>query len=280
MPNILSTLPRLFRSGLILAGVGYAALAGFAYFLQDRLLYVGASMYLPSLDPAKRVARKLTSIPDAAHKAWAWVAQPKGRVKATVLFFHGNSKRADKTAGNYASYFTNRGYRVVFAEYPGYGFREGVSPTHDVVIADAKQLIAAVRARYRESPLWVAGESLGAGIAAQVAAEAKPERVLLFTPWYRLSDVAAEDLKFLPVQMLLNADYDSCKALAGLAAKTYITYAEQDWIIPAHHARSLIECLHTPPGHVIALPGIGHNHWARTLSLGQWDELLAAPGST
>jgi hypothetical protein len=108
----------------------YLALAGILYSSQDRLLYVGTAIPAPTHLPPGPF------IPDGQGHVWALVANPSGTAKATVLFFHGNGNQAWMTEAHDADFFTSRGYRVVFAEYPGYAGRAG-SPSRQLVTADA-----------------------------------------------------------------------------------------------------------------------------------------------
>jgi uncharacterized protein len=245
----------------------YLALAGILYSSQDRLLYVGTAIPAPTHLPPGPF------IPDGQGHVWALVANPSGTAKATVLFFHGNGNQAWMTEAHDADFFTSRGYRVVFAEYPGYAGRAG-SPSRQLVTADAAALFAEVRRRYHDTPLWLAGESLGAGIAALTARQDKPARVLLFVPWDRLGAVAAEHYPYMPVQLLLRADYDSCAGLAGMGDRTVIVYADRDVVIPPVRARHLAQCLAVPDSQVIELSQSGHGDWTTNLTSAQWNFLL------
>jgi pimeloyl-ACP methyl ester carboxylesterase len=166
----------------------------------------------------------------------------------------------------------------VVPEYRGFDFRAGLSPTHDSTIADAVTDMHLARQDWPDGPLWVAGNSLGAGIAAQAAAAGGVSRVVLFVPWDSMGAVAQARFPIVPTRLLLRADgteYDSCAALAGLKAPVFIVYAGQDHIIPPFHAVNLARCLDVPAARLIALPTATHLNWYETLTAGQWDELLA-----
>jgi pimeloyl-ACP methyl ester carboxylesterase len=92
-----------------------------------------------------------------------------------------------------------------------------------------------------------------------------------------MSAVAQERYPFIPARLLLRADgtdYNSCSALAGLGGKTFITYAGQDVIIPAQHARNLAQCLGVPGAQLFPLPAATHMDWYEQLSPQQWDRML------
>jgi pimeloyl-ACP methyl ester carboxylesterase len=259
----------LLFCGLLYLGICAALLLG-----QNRLLYVGTAL------PRHEAPVALPDFVDAAGRQTGWVDAPASPARGTIVYFHGNNEQAWQAARDYGPYFTAHRWRVVFPEYRGFDFRGGERPTHDTVIADALAAAQLARRDWPQGPLWVAGNSLGAGIAAQVAGAAGAGRILLFVPWERMSAVAQERYPFVRARLLLRADdtdYDSCAALAGLGPRVFIAYAGQDRVIPAHHAIALAHCLGVPPAQIFALPDATHNDWDRQLSPAQWNILLDGP---
>jgi pimeloyl-ACP methyl ester carboxylesterase len=250
----------------------YAGICALLLVEQNRLLYIGTVL------PPHDAPLNLPVFADASGQQIGWVISPSGPALGTIVYFHGNDEEAWQAARSYGPFFTARGWRVVFPEYRGFDFRGDLAPTHDTVIADAVAAMKLARQDWPQGPLWVAGNSLGSGIAAQAARPGGAERVLLFVPWDSMGAVAQERYPFVPTRLLLWADgtdYDSCTALAGLGAPVYITYAGQDTIIPPQHAVHLAHCLGLPPARVVFLPAATHLDWHKHLTAWQWDALLA-----
>jgi len=263
---------RLGRRLLLIICLLYAGICAFLLIEQDRLLYIG-TVLPPHDDPPG-----LPPFDDASGRQIGWIAAPTGPPLGTVVFFHGNAEQAWQAAQNYGPYFTARGWRVVFPEYRGFDMRAGLAPTHDSVIADAVAEMRLARQDWPAGPLWVAGNSLGAGIAAQAARPGAAQRVLLFVPWDSMSAVAQERYPLVPTRLLLWADgtdYNSCAALRGISAPVFITYAGLDDIIPAHHALHLARCLNLARARVIGLTAATHLDWYKHITPAQWDGLLA-----
>lgn len=255
---------------LLTAVLAYAGICAMLLVAQNRLLYIGTTL------PPHPASIAFAPFNDANGTQIGWLAAPAGPARGTIVYFHGNAEEAWQAEQNYAPYFTSRGWRVVFPEYRGFDFRPG-QPTHGNTIADAIATAQLAAQRY-PGTLWIAGNSLGAGIAAQAARPAGVARVLLFVPWDSMGAVAQERYPFVPTRLLLAADgtdYDSCTALAGLTAPIFITYAALDDIIPAHHAQNLARCLAVPPAQLYNLPQATHLDWYKKLSPAQWDALLA-----
>ena len=266
-------LRRLAWRLLLLAGLGYAGICALLLLEQNRLLYIGT--ILPPHDAPPPYA----SFNAADGSQLGWMLAPAGPARGTIVYFHGNDEEAWAAARAYGPYFTARGWRVIFPEYRGFDFRTGLTPTHDNVIAEAVAAMKLAGQRY-PGPLWVAGNSLGAGIAAQAAKPGGAQRVLLFVPWDSMGAVAQERYVFVPTSLLLRldgTDYDSCAALAGMGSRTFITYAGRDEIIPPHHAQHLASCLGVPDGQIFALPAATHIYWYKYLTPAQWDEMLTLP---
>jgi uncharacterized protein len=119
------------------------------------------------------------------------------------------------------------------------------------------------------------GESLGAGLAAQVAAHnpGKYDGLALFTPWMSLASLVNEKFLHLPLSVLLRERLDTEAAIASYKGKVAIIGAEKDDIIPVKHARALAA---TDTGrHYIELKGTGHNDWFDALDDRDWARLLA-----
>lgn len=264
----MTTLRKTVLGVVILLVLAWLLSAGLLYARQDQVLYTGAGQEYNGITPDEAVVR------DVQNKPWGWVGEPLLAPRATVLFFHGAETTAAERWDFYRHYFTRRGLRVVFAEYPGYGERVGVTPTFDTVVPDAIALAKKVQEQYPDSPLWIAGESVGAAVAAQVGAVTEVAQVILTTPWHRFDAVVAQDYAWLPTKWLIKQEYDSCQALSAKKDKVRILYAEFDEVIPARHAKSLATCLKLSTTQTMEMPRSGHNDWAVRMDADQLSWLL------
>jgi pimeloyl-ACP methyl ester carboxylesterase len=198
------------------------------------------------------------------------------KLSATVLVFHGN-------AGNIhareplALTLTSMGFRVVLVEYPGFGEREGWGTMSEALTAsqDAFERTA----KKWPGPVYLVGESIGAGVAAQVA-KAHPDRVagvLLFTPWDSLYNLVNAKFSGVPVGLLLKKHFDSAEGLRNYRGNVELVGAGKDVVIPAMHAQALAKSL--PGAAYTELPGAGHNTWFSALSRRDWERLMTSLGA-
>jgi len=240
-------------------------LAGVAIF-QDRFIYF----------PEKAAIEGFAS---GGLRAWptteacrGLVAEPPGIPRGTAIVFHGNAGHAGHRSF-YAARLTRLGLRVILAEYPGYGPRDG-TPGEDTLVADAQQTIALAHRLYG-TPLLLIGESLGAGVAASAGARERDKiaGLLLITPWDRLEHIAAYHYPWLPVKWLMRNRYDSVTHLASFDRPVLIVVAEDDSIVPARFGKTLYKAL-AGPKHLMVVKAAGHNDWIGHVDDTWWQEAI------
>ncbi len=234
--------------------------------MQDRFIYF----------PEKAAIADLTS---GGLRAWptpeafrGLVAEPAAKVHGTAIVFHGNAGHAGHRAF-YAAALTQLGLRVILAEYPGYGPRDGV-PGEESLVADAQQTIALGHRLYG-TPLLLIGESLGAGVVASAGSRerGKISGLLLITPWDRLEHVATHHYPWLPVKWLLRDRYDSVTQLASFDRPVLVVVAQSDSIVPARFGEALYHALAVPK-QLIVIRNAEHNDWIEHVDDSWWQEAI------
>jgi pimeloyl-ACP methyl ester carboxylesterase len=266
---------RFARAAVIPLAVGVVLVAGatiFAAVFQDRLIHLPSRISLEELEAqANRLGVAVWPTADADHRGLL-VEPAGGSARGTVVVFHGNAGQAlDRTYWSEA--MARLGWRTVLAEYPGYGARDG-RLGEAAFVADGLETLALVRGAF-DGPIVLAGESLGAGVASGVAAadEARVDGLLLVTPWADLPSLAGEKFPVLPVGMILRDRYDSVANLGIAGLPTAICIAEEDQIIPPHHAERLFASLEVPK-RAWRFAGRGHNDWPIEPDASWWREAM------
>jgi pimeloyl-ACP methyl ester carboxylesterase len=234
--------------------------------LQDRFIYF----------PEKAAIEDLAS---GGLRAWptpeafrGLVAEPAGKAYGTAIVFHGNAGHAGHRSF-YAAALTRLRLRVILAEYPGYGPRDG-APGEESLVADAQQTIALAHRLYG-TPLLLIGESLGAGVVASAGSRERDKTagLLLITPWDRLEHVAAYHYPWLPVKWLLRDRYDSVAHLASFDRPVLVVVAESDSIVPARFGEALYNEL-ADPKQLMVVKAAEHNDWIGHVDDTFWQEAI------
>ena len=243
--------------------------------LQRNMLYYPSS-YLPS--QADVAADNLRFWPSGPNDYRGFVsAISAGTAKGTIVVFHGNAgTAADRVY--YVQALTRLGYRVLLAEYPGYGGRKG-KPGEEVLVSDAKETLRLAFEQFGAT-IVLLGESLGCGVAAAVAKD-PPVRIdgmMLITPWDTLLSVARDKFPWLPVRLFMRDAYDTMGNLKQYKGRIAVVGAERDEVIPIGHARTLFESL---PGNkkMYTIKCAGHNDWPGMVDLAWWKEITDFIGS-
>ena len=195
---------------------------------------------------------------------------PKAR--GTVLVFHGNAGTAlDRIY--YVAALGRLGYRVVLAEYPGYGSRPG-KPGENQFTEDAVESIRLAIGEFGR-PLYLLGESLGCGVVSAAVAESNwpIDGLALITPWDSLTHLAMDKYWFLPVRWMLKDTYDNVANLAGYHGPVAVAMAGQDEIIPNRLTQHLYETLRDPK-RLWTFPNAGHNSWPSNPDESWWIEMM------
>lgn len=174
-----------------------------------------------------------------------------------VVLLHGQaSTRASEAplAGALAAH----GVAVLVAEYRGFGGVEG-APSEDGLVLDAHAAADALGRQPGVDPshLGFVGYSLGTGVAVRLAAERRPDALVLLAPYSSLPDMAWERLPGLPYRLLMRARFDSLEHIREVDAPLLVVTGAADEVIPNEQSRRVYEAARRPVGHV-EVPGANH----------------------
>lgn len=242
---------------MILAGFGlvYAAALSGLFLIQRDL------QYFPShRDPAPEavglagVERITLATADGERLGLWW--SPPGPGRPVILFLHGNAgevaDRADRLA-----FYRARGFGAAFLSYRGYGGSTG-RPTEAGLVLDAEAALAFLRDKGVSSDrIALVGESLGTGVAVQLATRATVGAVVLEAPYTAAVDIAAQAYPWVPVRLLMRDQFRSRSRIARIGAPLLILHGERDQVVPFAHGRALFE-LAAEPKSFVSLGPVGH----------------------
>lgn len=204
------------------------------------------------------------------HSTWN-IIQSKGELlgldnkndsNKVIIVFHGNAGNANLR--DYYIDFFPKDYHIIVEEYPGFGLNSTLSISQENLINHSRKLMHYTIDKYGKN-IIIVGESIGTGIATQMANEFNISKLLLFTPYSTLLDVVQNKFWYAPAFLLLKDNYDSVKNLHNYKGNILLVIAENDRIIPAKHAFSLYDSIEGNKDKIV-VKNAGHNTWIHLLT--------------
>lgn len=239
--------------------VSFALLAYAVIVLGARLLHRRV-LYQPPDDVPDKLPEGATLVTATAADGVKVNALEFGLPKAsrTIVHFHGNAETVDANAA-LAREMKKRGFATVLVEYRGYGRSRGTSPNEEGVYADATAILDLLAERGvgpDHIVLW--GQSLGTGIAAEMAKRGRGTRLVLVAPFTSTADMASRIVPVLPASMIMVDRFDTIGKAPSIAAPTLVVHGDIDDVIPFEQGERVSRTL--PHGTFLKVPEGRHDN--------------------
>lgn len=252
-----------YKDGMMLAlkiavgaALAYAIVLAGAYYLQRTLMYFPArERVAPAAAGLTGVDELVLSTPDGA-KVIAWYGRAAPG-KPTLLYFHGNGGSLVTRAERIGRYLA-RGYGVFMMTYRGYGGSTG-QPSERANVADAKLAFdTLVASGVEPRSIVIYGESIGSGVAVQVATEKPARGLILDAPYTSVTEVAAAAYPLLPVRTFLTDRYETMRHIGRIRQPLLVVHGEQDRVIPVEMGRA-VHAAAPEPKKLVTFPRASHS---------------------
>ncbi len=237
--------------------LSYAAVIGLLFLFQRRLIYV-PDRTRP--DPARHGVADMTPVTlttEDGLELLAWWRPPADAEAPVMTYFHGNAGHLGFRGEKVRPYLDD-GWGVLLPAWRGYSGNPG-RPTEQGLYADGRAALAFVAAQgVTGDRLVLYGESLGSGVAVEMALHQEHRAVALEAPFSSIADVAARMFPFAPVRMLVRDRFDSVAKIARISTPVLVVHGERDTTIPVALGRRLFDAA-SPPKSAYFVPRAGHN---------------------
>ena len=166
----------------------------------------------------------------------------KAAYQGTIIVFHGNAGAAINRI-NYLQALEKLGYRVILAEYPGYGARKG-SPSETTLILNGIETLKQAINDFG-APVFLWGESLGSGVVSGIVETNlnQVKGIVLVTPFDSLTNVAQHHYWYFLAKWLIRDEFDTIKNLQNYPGSIAVLVAGEDEIIPNEYSLTLFDSL-------------------------------------
>jgi uncharacterized protein len=256
----------LIRFGCVVVGL-YLVATALLFVFEAKLIFLPPD-FPPATTPA--VANppfEDLHIPvDATTQLHAWWIPAAAPTPKTILFFHGNGYALESEAELEAPMWHETGANVLAVDYRGYGSSSKMQTDGPSTEEDAGAALRYLleQRHVARADIWIAGRSIGTGVATQLASETpRGGGLILISPISSVPDVANQSwvyrILFRPEQWLGHKnDFNSAAKMSAVQMPVLIIGGAADQLAPPSMAQKLYDRANSPKTiHFIA--GAGHN---------------------
>jgi pimeloyl-ACP methyl ester carboxylesterase len=210
---------------------------------------------------------QITSPAGTRIHAWWLPANPEAPV---LILFPGNAGNLSGRGESIVRIAEKLGTSVLIFDYPGYGKSEG-KPNEQACYDAAEGAIRWLKDEQHvpTERMILYGESLGGGVATEMATRHPCRALVLVKTFTSLPAVGKRHYPWLPVQWLMSNRFDNVSKLPGVKCPVFICSASADCVVPFEHGRLLFDAANEPK-RFCCEDGCDHND---PLSDGFWEEL-------
>jgi uncharacterized protein len=240
---------------IVVALALYAMAVVVMYAAQRRFIYFPEpGRTSPAAAGLPDVSERIIATPDG-EKVVAWYGKAQ-RGQPTLLYFQGNGGTLELRSETISRYLA-RGRGMFMMSYRGFSGSTG-APSEAANVADAKLAYdTLIKDGVSPDDIILYGESLGTGIAIQVAREKMVAGVILDSPYTSILELASQYYPWLPVSLLLEDRYESIRYIRDVHVPIFILHGEADDVVPVEMGRRLFAAANEPK-ELKTIPGGGH----------------------
>ena len=224
--------------------IAYIVVIIFVYFYQRNLLYHPSENNYQN-DKIQFNHQEIFIKVNDEIKLKSWIINKDLKNFKTLVFFHGN-------AGD----LSNRIYKlneldklninILLISWRGFSGNEGY-PTEKNLYEDAEAAIKWLnKKKVSNSQIILYGESLGTGVAVEIASKNNFNSIILESPFTSIENSAKIYYPYLPVSFLLKDRYDSISKIKKINSPILIMHGRKDDIVPFFMGKKLFEKANSP----------------------------------
>ena len=163
----------------------------------------------------------------------------------TILFFHGNAGSLENRIHK-INHFKNMNVNFLLVAWRGFSGNKG-QPTEEGLYEDARSAVSWLKSKgVLEKNIVLYGESLGTGVATEIAQDNNFAGIILESPFTSMIEAGKNVYPYLPVKLLLKDKYESYKKIKKIKIQILIMHGEVDNIVPFYMGKKMYELANEP----------------------------------
>lgn len=247
--------------------------------VERKLMYLADPTYSKPEEAGLQGVREETLETADGEKIVIWYSPPADG-HPTLLYLHGNAGTLADRAERISNY-QELGRGVCIMSYRGYSGSTG-RPSERANVSDAVMTYDALIDRGTMAEDIIAyGESIGSGIAVQLARQRSLAGIVLDAPYTSIVDVAELCYPYLPSRLLMRDRYETLQHLQHVDAPMLIIHGEADNVIPVEMGRE-VAANAVGPVEIITFQEAGHTDhhlYGSFEAINAWIDRLRAGGA-
>ena len=225
----------------------YILLLIIMFFFQSNLIYhPSGNNYLKDQvtnEPTEIEKVKITTVDNIDLVAWFYNKDIE-KFK-TILFFHGNAGSLENRTYK-LNHFKDLNVNFLIIAWRGFSGNVG-KPNEVGLYNDAASAIKWLKSKgVTEKNIILYGESLGTGVAVEVAQNKNYAGVILESPFTSMVNIGKKHYPFFPVSLLLKDKFESYRKINNILVPVLIMHGKVDKIVPYDMGKKMYELANEP----------------------------------
>ena len=222
----------------------YLSITAILYFSQRNLLYHPSENNY-SDDQLTVTIEKVKITTEDNLELLAWYHEKDIINSKTILYLHGNAGSLENRIHKINN-FEDININFLLLAWRGFSGNKG-QPNEQGLYKDAKAAIKWLKKKgVKDQNIIIYGESLGTGIATEIAQNKNYAGVILESPFTSMIEAGSSKYPIFPIKLLLKDKYESNKKIKNIKSPILIMHGEEDRIVPFRMGKKLYELANEP----------------------------------
>ena len=163
----------------------------------------------------------------------------------TIVYFHGNAGKLENRIHK-LNHFKNMDVNFLIISWRGFSGNSG-KPSEEGLYKDGKSTINWLKKMgIVDKDIILYGESLGTGVATEIAQNNNFAGLILETPFTSMIEAAKNFYPYIPVSLLLKDKYDNQNKIKNINIPVLVMHGEVDQIVPFWMGEKIYEIANQP----------------------------------
>ena len=161
------------------------------------------------------------------------------------MYYHGNEETLENRIHK-LNHFKDMDVNFLIIAWRGFSGNNG-KPSEKGLYIDGNSAIEwLMNLGLTESDIVIYGESLGTGVATEIAQSNNYAGLVLETPFTSMIDAAKNFYPYIPVSLLLKDKYDNQNKIKNINTPVLVMHGEIDQIVPFRMGKKIYEIANQP----------------------------------